>query len=244
MNKAYKILSLQENISHKKAKELIDKGLVSHRGKKIALARAEFPLHSVFDVLQIKKPEVIFEDSNLLAINKPAFIESYELASFFKDWVLLHRLDRETSGVILLIKEGSLFHKKAKEAFREQKVYKEYIALVGGVLAESRVIDDPILTIKKGFAKSKISKEGLSAITHIEPISIIGKKTLLKVIIKTGRTHQIRVHLKSIGHSIVGDKLYGGQESKRLMLHASKIQIFDYCFHAPLPKEFEHLGCV
>ncbi|RDU73199.1 RNA pseudouridine synthase [Helicobacter anseris] len=241
MNKAYKILSIQENISHKKAKEMIDKGMVSFNGKKITLARAEFPEHTIFEIQKIKKPEVIFEDKDILVINKPPFIESYELASFFKEWVLLHRLDRETSGVILLVKENTPFHISAKKAFREQKVYKEYHALVSGFISEKITINQPILTIKKGFAKSKISKEGLSAITDIEPVGVVGKKTLVKAVIKTGRTHQIRVHLKSIGHSIVGDKLYGGIESKRIMLHASRIKIFDYDFKVPLSREFEIL---
>ncbi|MFG5109088.1 RNA pseudouridine synthase, partial [Campylobacter lari] len=87
----------------------------------------------------------------------------------------------------------------------------------------------------------KISKDGLSAMTQIEPLSVVGKKTLVKAVIKTGRTHQIRVHLKSIGHSIVGDRLYGGIDFKRIMLHALKIKIFDYEFSSPLPKEFQNL---
>ena len=90
MDKAYKILAIQENISNNKAKELIDKGLVSFQGKKITLGRAEFPLHTRFEVVRIPKPQVLFEDENILAVNKPAFVESYELAGAFKDWVLLH----------------------------------------------------------------------------------------------------------------------------------------------------------
>ncbi|WP_104697962.1 MULTISPECIES: RluA family pseudouridine synthase [unclassified Helicobacter] len=238
-DKAYKILSIQEGISNKKAKELIDRGLVSFKGKKVLLARADFPMGTIFEIQKIKKPQVIFEDKNILALNKPAFVESYELASYFRDWVLLHRLDQETSGVILLVKEDSLFHKKAKQEFREQKVYKEYFALVSGFISEEMTIDKPILTLKNGYAKSKISKDGLPALTQIKPVSIFGKKTLVRAIIKTGRTHQIRVHLRSIGHSIVGDRFYGGIEASRMMLHSSKIKIFDYEFYAPLPKEFE-----
>ncbi|MCE3037537.1 RluA family pseudouridine synthase [Helicobacter sp. faydin-H20] len=241
MEKAYKILSLQEKISNKKAKELIDKGLVCVRGKKVQLARAEYPMQTIFEITSLLKPEIIFEDSNILAVNKPPFIESYDLADCFKGWVLLHRLDKETSGVILLVRPDSDFHLRAKKAFKEQEVYKEYVALVSGFVSEKCVINEPILTIKKGFAKSKISKDGLSAMTQIEPLSVVGKKTLVKAVIKTGRTHQIRVHLKSIGHSIVGDRLYGGIDFKRIMLHALKIKIFDYEFSSPLPKEFQNL---
>ena len=242
MNKAYKLLSLQEGISHKKAKEWIDKGLVSVGQKKIHLARMELPQSSVFKIEYIKKPEKLFENHELLAVNKPAFIESYELAKQFRDWTLLHRLDQETSGVILLVKENSDFHIKAKKAFKNQQVYKEYRALVSGFVSEKVIINKPISTIKKGFAKSRIDANGLFAHTEIEPLEIFGKKTLLKAVIKTGRTHQIRVHLKSIGHSIVGDRIYGGIENSRLMLHSYCIRIFDYEIISPLPKEFQRFG--
>lgn len=241
MEKAYKLLSLQENISNKKAKSLIDKGLVSCNGKKITIARSELPEKSIFSIEQIQKPKVIFEDENILAIDKPPFVESYELAEMFEDWVLLHRLDKETSGVILLVKDKTAFHAQAKEAFRNQSVYKEYLALVEGMVDEEMQINKPILTTKTTYAKSKISKEGLPALTTIKPLSIIGKKTLLEVVIKTGRTHQIRVHLKSIDHPIIGDSLYGGANAKRLMLHAHKISLLGYDFTSNPPNEFKNL---
>lgn len=239
MNKAYKLLSLQEGISNKKAKELIDRGLVQVNGVSLKLARQILPENTRFSLSSIQEPKILFEDSHLLALDKPAFVESYELCRYFPDWALLHRLDRETSGVILLVKENSEFHQKAKKAFREHKVYKEYRALAGGIIAQEQEIEEKILTLKKGYAKSKISKNGLPAHTHIEPLKIIGKKTLIKVVITTGRTHQIRVHLQHIGHSIIGDKLYGGWEAKRLMLHAHEIKIFDYHIAGEIPKEFE-----
>ncbi|WRC62610.1 RluA family pseudouridine synthase [Helicobacter pylori] len=241
MEKAYKILSVQENISHKKAKALIDLGLVSIGGKKLMVARKELPKNTRFSVQKIEKPSVIFEDENVLALFKPPFIESYDLASFFKDWALLHRLDKETSGVILLVKENSEFHLKAKKAFKDRVVKKEYLALVQGIVEEEREINAPILTIKTTKAFSKISKKGQEAVTIITPLKIINKKTLLKVGIKTGRTHQIRVHLKHINHPIIGDTLYNNEPSsaKRLMLHAHKIALLGYEFEAIAPKEFE-----
>ncbi|NHA97094.1 RluA family pseudouridine synthase [Helicobacter pylori] len=241
MEKAYKILSVQENISHKKAKSLIDSGLVSIGGKKLMVARKELPKNTRFSVQKIEKPGVIFEDENILALFKPPFIESYDLASFFKGWVLLHRLDKETSGVILLVKENSEFHLKAKKAFKDRVVKKEYLALVQGIVEEEREINAPILTIKTTKAFSKISKKGQEAVTIITPLKIINKKTLLKVGIKTGRTHQIRVHLKHINHPIIGDTLYNNEpgSAKRLMLHAHKIALLGYEFEAIPPKEFE-----
>ncbi|GAA7460220.1 RNA pseudouridine synthase [Helicobacter pylori] len=241
MEKAYKILSVQENISHKKAKALIDLGLVSIGGKKLMVARKELPKNTHFSVQKVEKPGVIFEDENILALFKPPFIESYDLLSFFKGWVLLHRLDKETSGVVLLVKENSEFHLKAKKAFKDMAVKKEYLALIQGIIEEEREINAPILTIKTTKAFSKISKKGQEAVTIITPLKIINKKTLLKVGIKTGRTHQIRVHLKHINHPIIGDTLYNNEpgSAKRLMLHAHKIALLGYEFEAIAPKEFE-----
>ncbi|OOQ33923.1 RluA family pseudouridine synthase [Helicobacter pylori] len=241
MEKAYKLLSVQENISHKKAKALIDLGLVSIGGQKLMVARKELPQNTCFSVQKIEKPSVIFEDENILALFKPPFIESYDLVSFFKGWALLHRLDKETSGVILLVKENSEFHLKAKKAFKDKAVKKEYLAIVQGIVEEEREINAPILTIKTTKAFSKISKKGQEAVTIITPLKIINKKTLLKVGIKTGRTHQIRVHLKHINHPIIGDTIYGDSQhsAKRLMLHAHKISLLGYEFEAIPPKEFE-----
>lgn len=239
MEKAYKLLSIQKKISNKKAKDLIDQGLVSVNGKKVTIARSEMSSNTIFEIIEPKKVEIIFEDENILALNKPAFIESYALAKKFPDWVLLHRLDKETSGVILLTKENSSFHIQAKKAFKNQEVYKEYTALVEGMITEECEINKPILTTKTTYARSKISKDGLFALTLIKPLSIIGKKTLLEVVIKTGRTHQIRVHLKSINHPIIGDSLYGNGGGKRLMLHSHKISLLGYNFISALPKEFK-----
>lgn len=241
MKKAYKLLALQEKISNKEAKAMIDKGLISVNGKRLSIARTELGPETIFQVQSIAKPSVLFEDQNILAIDKPPFIESYELCRFFAGWNLLHRLDRETSGVILLIQEGSAFHTQAKEEFRKEKVYKEYLAILSGLLSQEETITDPILTIKKGFAKSKISKKGLCAHTSLIPLQITGKKTLAKAIIKTGRTHQIRIHSSHISHPIIGDTLYGGKPAKRLMLHAHKIALLGYEFSSPMPQIFQEI---
>lgn len=241
MEKAYKLLALQEKISNHEAKALIDKGLVSVNGKRLTIARGELSHTTIFHIEKIQKPHIIFQDQNILALEKPPFIESYDLCKFFPSWNLLHRLDRETSGIILLIKENSEFHLKAKEEFRAQNVHKEYFAILNGILSEEICIDKPIQTIKKGFAKSKISKNGLPALSFLEPIQISGKKTLARIIIKTGRTHQIRIHCASIHHPVFGDTLYGGGASRRLMLHSHKISLLGYELISPMPKLFETL---
>lgn len=244
LEKAYKVLSMQEGISHKSAKDLIDRGRVSLNHKTLSIARTLIPKKSHLKITPQAKLQVIFEDDNLLAINKPPFIDSQEVANLFNEWVLLHRLDKATSGILLLVKNESEFHKQAKEAFKQEQVYKEYIAIVNGIFKEDCILTNPLLIEKGKTAKVKVlendsnHKKALHAHTQIQPIELIGKKTKLKIIIKTGRTHQIRAHLAHIGYAILGDTFYGGKEHNRLMLHAHKISILGYNLQAPLEQSF------
>lgn len=235
--KAYKLLALQENISNRIAKDLIDRGLVYSKGKKIAVARGLLEADAKFKIEKIVEPKIIFEDKYIIAVDKPAFLTSEELVKKY-DAKLLHRLDKGTSGVVLLVKDEE-FQQKAIEEFKNRKVVKEYLAVVYGKIIEPISVNQPIMTMKKGnIAYSKIHKNGKDAVTHVEPLMIEGKKSKIKVTIETGRTHQIRVHLKSLGFPIIGDSLYGGKEAKRLMLHAHKILLLGYEFKSPEPKEF------
>ena len=235
--KAYKLLAVQEGITNRSAKDLIDKGLVYSSDRKVVMARAMMDTKSRFRVEKIDKIEKIFEDKNLIAVNKPAFLTSEQISKKFKA-PLLHRLDKETSGVLLLVKNKE-FQERAIEEFKKQSVIKEYIAIVSSKVAEPFTIDTPILTIKKnGILFSRVSPKGKEAISHIEPLEIEGKFSKVKVTIKTGRTHQIRVHLSSEGYPIVGDTKYGGKNAKRVMLHSARIKLFDYDFSAKEPKDF------
>jgi len=238
--KAYKLLSIQEGISNRSAKDLIDKGVVYVGNKKVKIARADMKIDTKFKIKKIEKIKKIFEDDNIVAIDKPAFLTSEEVAKKLK-YPLLNRLDKETSGVVLLYKSED-FREKAIEEFKKHRVLKEYVAWVEGRIAEEIEINSPILTLKnkKGKAYSKISHEGKEAITFIEPILIEGNKSKIKATIKTGRTHQIRVHLKSIGHPIIGDEQYGGKPAHRIMLHSSKIKLLEYEFISNEPETFEN----
>lgn len=234
--KAYKLLADQLKISAGKAKEMIDRGLVYSHGKKLTIARALMPKDTLFKVEQIENVQMILADDNLLVLNKPAFVNSEELELRY-GYPLLHRLDRETSGVLMLVKNEE-FREKAIGEFRNQKVYKEYLAVVDGIIAEGGVIDAPLKITKGHKAGAVVDKKGEKAVTEYEPIAVMGKKTKLKIIIKTGRTHQIRAHLKYLGYPITGDRNYGGSEAKRVMLHAYKLKLFEYDFVAEEPKEF------
>lgn len=235
--KAYKLLALQEGITNRSAKDLIDKGLVYSGGKKVVMARAPMSARTTFRVEKPMKIKKIFEDDKIMVIDKPAFVTSEQIAKKQKH-PLLHRLDRETSGILLLVKD-EVFRQEAIEAFRRHDVQKSYIAWVQGVIAEEMRIEEPLLTIKRGgSAYTKVSKKGQEAITIVEPMEMHGKRTKVKVTIETGRTHQIRAHLKHAGFPIIGDRTYGGRAHKRMLLHAYHINLLGYDFTVDTPKDF------
>jgi len=236
--KAYKLLAKQEGISNSQAKSMIDRGLVYVGNKKVMIARGEIDERTIFRVTKIEKPKIIFENDDIVVVDKPAYVNSDEIERQFKNAQLLHRLDRETSGVLMLVKNEE-FRTKAIKEFAQDKVYKEYIAWLEGVMSEPIEVDKPILTQKKNNkAYSNVSPKGKPARTEFFPDIVSAKKTKAKVIIHNGRTHQIRVHARYIDHSIIGDEQYGGRRAKRVMLHAHKVRLLGMEFVAPEPKSF------
>jgi len=238
-DKAYKLLAEQLQISGKRAKELIDRGLVYVADRKVKIARAIMSDDTKFRVELPSKVDKIYEDNDILVVNKPAFLDVYEIEAMFNNAKLIHRLDRETTGVLLLAKNED-FLKKAVESFRNRKVIKRYIAWVEGVVYEDIIINSPIWSVNRGGKiVSKIdAKRGKEAITIVKPNMVQGKKSKVDLEIKTGRTHQIRLHLSSVGHPIVGDEQYGSvTQSKRILLHASEIELFGRKFIAKEPKD-------
>lgn len=236
--KAYKLLAVQEGISNRAAKDLIDRGVVYSAGKKVNVARGEISPKAVFKIEKIAKPKIIFQDKKIVAVDKPCFVTTEEVARNYAEFTLLHRLDKETSGVLLFTKDEA-FHEVAVKAFKHREVLKEYIAVVQGKCVELVTVDEPIITIKKGnLLFSKTAPEGKNAVTHVEPLMIEGKTSKVKVTIETGRTHQIRVHLKHLNMPVLGDTQYGGKPFKRLMLHAHRIEILGYKFESKEPGEF------
>jgi len=236
--KAYKLLAVQEGISNRAAKDLIDRGVVYSGGKKVAVARGEISAKAKFRVEKINKPKIIFQDKKIIAVDKPAHMTTEEVARSYGEFTLLHRLDKETSGVLLFTKDEA-FHEDAVQTFKNREVKKEYIAVVQGKCIEAVTVDKPIITIKKGNTLfSKVADEGKDAISHIEPLMLEGKLSKVKVTIETGRTHQIRAHLKSIKTPILGDTQYGAKPYKRVMLHAWRIELLGYKFESKEPSEF------
>ncbi len=143
---------------------------------------------------------------------------------------IVHRLDRETSGVIIAARNQESFS-DLKTQFQERKVRKSYLALVYGIIEKQGVINKPI-GLKPGTIKRSVTAKNMKmikeAVTEYIPQKHFKAATLLMVTPKTGRTHQIRVHLASIGHPIVGDTLYGFKKqtlcSPRQFLHAESIE--------------------
>jgi len=243
-DKAYKLLAIQEGISNKKAKDMIDQGIVTVNGKKLLVARGEISDTLSFRINYIAKPKVIFEDDDIIAVDKPAFLIASEVEKMFPQAVLLNRLDKETSGVMMLAKNEE-FRLKAIKEFKKKKVYKEYVAVVDGKVVEELVVDKPIHTIKGKSAKSKIDDVlGKPALTTVTPYMVEGNKSKIKIVIENGRTHQIRVHLQYAGFPIIGDLKYGkpSNQVQRMMLHSKVTRIFGYEFNAKEPREFYHFG--
>jgi len=148
---------------------------------------------------------------------------------------IVHRLDRGTSGLMVVAKNDAAHHELARQ-FHDREVEKEYIALVWGVVQAGRRIDAPIGRDPNERQKmSTRARRARSAVTRVTRAEHLKGVSLLHVVIATGRTHQIRVHLDAIGHPIVGDRTYGGvhrhvpgdlravQRLERPFLHAARL---------------------
>lgn len=140
---------------------------------------------------------------------------------------IVHRIDKDTSGVLVVAKNDEA-HNKLSEQLKDHSMKREYYALVEGRLKNDKgVIDKPLARNKKDRLKIGIVEGGKRAVTHYEVIERYNGYTLIKCILETGRTHQIRVHMASIGFPLVGDPLYGFKKQrfklKGQMLHAKTL---------------------
>ncbi|KAA3634347.1 MAG: RluA family pseudouridine synthase [Bacteroidetes bacterium] len=226
------------------------------------------------------KPEIIYKDEVLLVVNKPPGVLSIPGRSVTHDGSLLellnkrfgtcftvHRLDALTSGVICFARTQEA-HKNLSMQFQERKVTKIYNALVeGNVYDNEGEIDKPIAPHNSISGRMVVSGKGKNALTYFNVLERFRNFTFLEADIKTGRTHQIRVHMAAIGHPLAVDSMYGSREElflseiklkgfrkgkfeeerplmKRNALHASKLTITHpdsgetMSFEAPLAKDF------
>ena len=258
----------------------------------ITVTAARPPLRAIAEDIPL---DVVYEDDDLAIINKPAGMMVHAGAGATEDERnrgtlvnallhrfqslsetggemrpgIVHRLDKETSGLIVVAK-NDLAHRRLAEQFSSREVHKTYIALVHGwPKRESGTIDAVISrdTVRRTRMTTR-RREGRTAVTHYRVLRKIdspyGKFALVEVTIETGRTHQIRVHMASLGHPVVGDALYGaprelratrgrgeresGAESlalSRNFLHAAAIELKQPTssaplkFHRPIPGDLE-----
>ena len=217
--------------------------------------------------------DVLYEDEYIIAVNKPKGMVVHPANGNYTGTLvnallyrcknslsgiggeirpgIVHRLDKDTSGVIIVAKCDKA-HLNLSEQIKNHEVKKTYIALVRGIVQnDEATIDMPIARSKKDRKKMDIDKNGKNAITHFKVLKRFDGYTLLKVNIETGRTHQIRVHLMRVGYPIVGDTVYSNGKNPfnvtGQMLHAKIIEFKhpitgeNMKIEAPLPKYFEDI---
>ena len=226
---------------------------------------------------------IIYEDQDVLVLNKPAGLQVHSaphddaMQKTVVDWLkenrlevlnvgdeptlrpgIVHRLDKNTSGVLVVAKNQETFI-FLKKQFQEKSLQKTYLALVyGNVKNNEGVIDQPIGVSRADFRKhsslGSLRGKIREAVTEYKVLERYEGFTLLECYPKTGRTHQLRVHLKFIGHSVAGDALYGGRKQippnglTRQFLHAKSLGItlpngVKSLFVADLPEDLEKVLC-
>ncbi|MCI8352130.1 MAG: RluA family pseudouridine synthase [Clostridia bacterium] len=254
-------------INDKKAKasykvELGDKIQVEEiEAKEISLKPQDIPL------------DIIYEDNDIIVVNKQKGLVVHPangnpdgtlvnaIMNICKDSLsgiggeirpgIVHRLDKDTSGLIIIAKNDKA-HIHLSEQIKNHEVKKTYIALVRGNVKENEAtINMPIGRSTKDRKKMAVSKNGKNAITHFKVIKRYENYTLLEIKIETGRTHQIRVHMSSIGYPVVGDAVYSNGKNPfgviGQMLHAKKLAFKhpitneELNLEAPLPEYFEEV---
>jgi 23S rRNA pseudouridine1911/1915/1917 synthase len=197
---------------------------------------------------------ILYEDAALVFIDKPAglvvqrrmlapdepclhdLVQQHASPAF-----LLQRLDRGTSGVIFFSKRADVNARLTRQ-FTRQRIRKTYLAICDGELARPRTVDAPIARV--GTITFAVRGDGKRAVTHVTPVASSKAGSVVEIVLETGRTHQIRVHLAAIGHPVAGDWLYGDKNAARPMLHAAALAMVHPLtgqplrIAAPLPDDF------
>jgi 23S rRNA pseudouridine1911/1915/1917 synthase len=192
--------------------------------------------------------EIPYEDEHLLVVDKPAGlvvhpgagVTSGTLVQLLEGRIaggpdpdrpgVVHRLDRDTSGLMLLARSDEI-HGELQEMLRRRAIHREYLALVAGSFdTRTGTIDAPLGRDRANrTVMSTRTDKPRAAVTHFEVAESLPGRSLLRVRLETGRTHQIRAHLRAIGHPVCGDQAYGGRQSgdplglDRQFLHSARL---------------------
>lgn len=210
---------------------------------------------------------IMYEDPYILVINKPAGISTipsrehptgsvanavigyYERKNLRSTFHVVTRLDRDTSGIVLIAKHRHIHHLLSMQQ-RSGKINRIYEALAEGIFDQcTGTIEEPIGRKSNSIIEREVRKEGQYACTHYKVLKESDSFTHVELRLETGRTHQIRVHLSYIGHPLLGDDLYGGSTQciNRQALHCCKISFFHpflnkvLYFEADFPEDFKNL---
>ena len=197
-------------------------------GDEISYERMLAPVPGEKLVAVPHKLDIIFEDESLLVVNKPRGMVVHPAWGHWEDTLvnyllhhstlsekdplrpgIVHRLDKDTSGLLVVAKKTDV-HDKLAEQFAQRSVERLYTAIAWGVPSMNRgTVDQPLGRDRKDRKKRAIREDGKHAVTHWKVIRKYRFLTLLECKLETGRTHQIRVHMSSLGHPLLGDALYG-----------------------------------
>ena len=233
----------------------------------------ELPEPEQLDVVAEDIPlNIVYEDNDLIVINKPQGMVVHPAAGNYTGTLvnalmwhcgdslsaingvirpgIVHRIDKDTAGLLVAAKNNDA-HIALAAQLKEKKANRRYLALALGNVREGGTINKPIGRSPADRKKMAIIAGGRDAVTHYTPIEHYNGFTLLECVLETGRTHQIRVHLASIGHPIAGDKVYGSKSDKTKadgQLLFAKTLGFEHPstgeymeFSAPLPDYFEEI---
>lgn len=210
-----------------------DKKYVPKDGEMLEI---DLPLPEVVDIVAEDIPlDIVYEDSDVIVVNKPQGMvvhpapgnnsgtlvnalmfhckgELSEINGVIRPGIV-HRIDKDTAGLLIVAKNNDA-HLKLSEQLKERKANRRYYALVNGRVKEGGTINKPIARNPKDRKKMAVVSGGREAVTHYNVLENFDGYTLLECILETGRTHQIRVHMASVGHSLVGDRTYGLSKEK------------------------------
>ena len=210
---------------------------------------------------------IIYEDKWFIVINKPAEIAIHPSVLHYNDSLsngvrfyfdkiglkkkirVVNRLDYNTSGIVIFAK-CEYIHEQFSKQMSQNIFQKEYLCLVKGILENNKgIIDLPIARKTNSIIERCIDKKGQKSITHYEVLKTFSNYSLVKCILETGRTHQIRIHFSAIGNPLLGDTLYGTESDliSRQALHSNKIKLIHpitgkhLSFESPLPNDMKKL---